>query len=324
MRIIDADALNRTLAFPALIEALRTLFREGCSAPTRHHHTVEAHAAGGEAHAAGGEGTLLLMPAWQAGAYMGVKIVTIFPDNTARALPTVIGQYYLMDAASGAPLALMDGTVLTRWRTAAASALAADYLARKDARRLLMVGAGSLAPFLVRAHATVRPIEAVRVWSRTPENAARVAHALARDDLAVTATDDLEAGVAWADVVSCATLAKSPLVLGDWLTDGTHLDLVGAFRADMREADDTALMRARIYVDTRGGAFGEAGDLLQAIESGAITRDAVVADLAELTREDASGPGTAREITLFKSVGASLEDLAAARLAYEASTARGA
>ena len=143
MEIISAEALEELLDFPALIEALREMFRSGCESPTRHHHTVNVPG--------GAAGTLLIMPTWQAGGMMGVKTVTVFGDNAKCDLPSVLGQYYLMDAASGEPLALIEGTVLTRWRTAAASALASDYLSRENSARLLMVGAGSLAPHLIRA-----------------------------------------------------------------------------------------------------------------------------------------------------------------------------
>jgi ornithine cyclodeaminase len=306
MRIISAKALDAALTFPALIAALREAFRGNAHAPTRHHHTVQT---------ADGEGTLLLMPAWQEGGALGVKVVTVFGDNPTRGLPSVMGQYLLMDAATGEPRALMDGTTLTRWRTAAASALAADYLAREDARRLFMVGAGSLAPALIEAHATVRPISEVRVWSRDHANAEALAARFAGSPLVISATEDRAAGAAWADVISCATLATEPLIEGAWLQPGTHLDLVGAFRPDMRESDDRALARARLYVDTRGGAFAEAGDVLQAIETGAITKSDVVAELLELARGSVLGRQAAAEITAFKSVGASLEDLAAARLA---------
>jgi len=167
MQIITADALADLLDFPALIEALREMFRTGCESPTRHHHTVDVPG--------GASGTLLLMPAWQADGMMGVKTVTIFGDNAQKGLPSVLGQYYLMDATSGEPLALIEGTVLTRWRTAAASALASDFLSRRNSERLLMVGAGSLAPHLIRAHATVRPIREVRLWSRTKARAEALA-----------------------------------------------------------------------------------------------------------------------------------------------------
>ena len=315
MQIITADALADLLDFPALIEALREMFRTGCESPTRHHHTVDVPG--------GASGTLLLMPAWQADGMMGVKTVTIFGDNAQKGLPSVLGQYYLMDATSGEPLALIEGTVLTRWRTAAASALASDFLSRRNSERLLMVGAGSLAPHLIRAHATVRPIREVRLWSRTKARAEALAAKLEAPGLTVTPTDDLAASAAWADIISCATLSEAPLIHGDWLSAGVHLDLVGAFRADMRETDDNAMARARIFVDTRGGALSEAGDILLAIKAGAIFEADIQADLHALTSGVAKGRGEDTEITLFKSVGAALEDLAAAKLAYERHERRG-
>jgi alanine dehydrogenase len=315
MQIITADALADLLDFPALIEALREMFRTGCESPTRHHHTVDVPG--------GASGTLLLMPAWQADGMMGVKTVTIFGDNAQKGLPSVLGQYYLMDATSGEPLALIEGTVLTRWRTAAASALASDFLSRRNSERLLMVGAGSLAPHLIRAHATVRPIREVRLWSRTKARAEALAAKLEAPGLTVTPTDDLAASAAWADIISCATLSEAPLIHGDWLNAGVHLDLVGAFRADMRETDDNAMARARIFVDTRGGALSEAGDILLAIKAGAISEADIQADLHALTSGVAKGRSEDTEITLFKSVGAALEDLAAAKLAYERHERRG-
>ena len=283
MQIIDAEALEELLDFPALIEALREMFRTGCESPTRHHHTVDVPG--------GAPGTLLLMPAWQANGMMGVKTVTIFADNAKRSLPSVLGQYYLMDASSGEPLALIEGTVLTRWRTAAASALASDYLSRHNSERLLMVGSGSLAPHLIQAHASVRPIREVRIWSRTKAHAEALAANLDAPGLKLTANDDLEGSAAWADIISCATLSEAPLIQGGWLKAGVHLDLVGAFRADMRETDDKAMARARIYVDTKGGALAEGGDIFLAIQSGAISEADIQADLHALASADAEGRG---------------------------------
>ena len=309
MQIINAEMLEKLLDFPTLIEALRDMFRLGCESPTRHHHTINLPG--------GNDGTLLIMPAWQTGSMMGVKTVTVFGQNAKRGLPSVLGQYYLMDANSGKPLALIEGTVLTRWRTAAASALASDYLSRKDSERLLMVGSGSLAPHLIRAHAAMRPLRSVRIWSRKIAHAEALAADLGVPGIKLTTTTDLEESAAWADIISCATLSEAPLIYGNWLMPGVHLDLVGAFRADMRETDDQALARARIFVDTEGGALSEAGDILLAINSGTISKADIQADLPALTSSTAAGRGQDTEITLFKSVGAALEDLAAAKLAYQ-------
>ncbi len=250
----------------------------------------------------------------RAGLYLGAKIVNVFPGNSARDLPTVMGTYVLQSGRTGATLAALDGTRLTHWRTAAASALAARHLARADAERLLVVGAGALAPYLARAHASQRSYKAIAVWNRTHESARRVAEALQAQGLPAVAREDLESAVAEADVISCATLTTAPLIEGRWLKPGQHLDLVGAFTLAMREADDEALRRARIFVDTEA-ACTEGGDVAIGLASGAIARADVVATLPALCR-GAKGRRSADEITLFKSIGAAIEDLAAAMLVW--------
>lgn len=285
------------------------MFRSGCELPTRHHHTVTVPG--------GSDGTLLLMPAWQTGRNLGIKVVTIFPDNGARSLPSVLGSYMLLDGTTGQPLAMLDGPMLTLRRTAAASALAAGYLARPDSRRLLMVGTGALAPHLVEAHASVRPIQEVVIWGRNPEKALALAGRLDRPDLRVTAATDLAQAARDADIVSCATLAREPLIQGDWLRAGTHLDLVGGFTPQMREADDAAVRRSRVFVDTRAGALKEAGDILRPMEAGILRAEDLGGDLFDLARDARPGRRSPEEITFFKSVGTALEDLAAAQLALE-------
>ncbi len=305
MRFLDAEAVDATLDFPALIDALEAAFRGGLSAPPRHHHAVPVE---GEPDA-----THLLMPAWGQGA-LGVKIVNVFPGNGARGLSAVQGVYVLQSGETGETLAIIDGTRLTLWRTAAASALAARSLARADARRLALVGAGALAPFLARAHASVRPIREIVVWNHRPEGAKLLAARLAQEGFAARVEEDLEAAVAEADVISAATLSTAPLIRGAWLKAGQHVDLVGAFNMTMREADDLALQRARVFVDTPA-ALTEGGDVAQALRGGALLKSAVIADLAALAN-GAPGRGSNEEITLFKSVGAAIEDLAAAMLVW--------
>ena len=312
---LDAEAVRAATPWPALIATLREFFREGCVLPQRHHHTVEVP---GERDA-----TLLLMPAWRTGVALGVKVVTVVPGNDARGLPAVAGLYLLLSGTTGEPLALIDGAELTARRTAAASALAAGYLAREDARRMVMVGTGRLAPELVAAHASVRPtLREVGVWGRDPAKAEALAARLARGiGLAVTAAADLEAAVRDADLVSCATTSAQPLVRGAWLRAGAHLDLVGGFTPAMREADDEAVRRARVWVDTYEGATREAGDIVGPLASGALAREAIVGDLFGLCRGEAAGRSGPAEITLFKSVGTALEDLAAATLVVSGSPA---
>jgi ornithine cyclodeaminase len=312
VQTIDGDTLHRLLDFPSLIEALRTMFRDGCEVPARRHHAI-APGGGGWA-GIGATGTLLLMPAWQTGRSLGIKIVTVFPDNASRSLPAVYGTYVLLDAATGMPRAVLDGTALTLRRTAAASALAAGFLARADSAVHLMIGTGALAPYLVAAHATVRPIRETLIWGRDPHKAAALASRLAAAGTAAVATADLAAAVAAADIVTCATLAREPLIRGAWLRPGTHVDLVGGYTPDMREADDDAVARARIYIDT-DAALREAGDIVQPLQSGALVQERIAGDLFGLARGTCAGRDGADEITLFKSVGTALEDLAAAELA---------
>jgi alanine dehydrogenase len=310
MRVLGPSEVVAALDFPALVEALRQSFRSrDIVAPQRHQHTIEVPG--------GATGTLLIMPAWQAGHHLGVKLLTIFPGNAARDTATLMGQYLLLDAASGKPLALFDGPALTARRTAAASALAASYLARADSERLLMVGAGALASHLIQAHASVRPICNVLVWSRDPGRAARLAQRLTHRSLKVAPTDDLQRAVNGAHVICCATPAREPLLKGHWLPLGVHVDLVGGFTPEMREADDDTMRRARIFVDSREGALAEAGDILLPIQAGAISADDIAGDLFDLTRGDRAGRRFHDQITVFKSVGLALEDLAAAKLALD-------
>ncbi|WP_181700803.1 ornithine cyclodeaminase family protein [Chthonobacter albigriseus] len=322
MRIFSAADIAAALTPAAMVEALREAFRAPIETPLRHHHTVDRPH--GEA------ATLLLMPAWDAasevaagGGWMGVKIVTVFPGNAHRGRPTVDGIYLLMRGATGEPVAVLDGRALTLWRTAAASALAASYLARQDAARHLMVGAGALSRFLIEAHASIRPIAEIAVWNRDPAKAEAVVEGLpasiaGRPVRAVVARD-LEAAVGEADIVSAATLASEPLVRGAWLKPGAHVDLVGGFTPDMREADDEAVRRSSVFVDTRAGAAHEAGDIVQPLQSGVLAATGIRADLFELCRGVHPGRGSETEITFFKSVGTALEDLAAASLVFRRS-----
>jgi len=311
MRIVPAADVEAALDYESLVERLRQAFRRDIQVPTRHHHSLAP-----SKNTDGDGGTLLLMPAWSE-RHIGVKVVTVFPNNATRNLPAVMGSYLLLDGRNGSPLALIDGPALTTKRTAAASALASGYLSRPDCERLLMVGTGTLAPELIAAHATVRPICNVLIWGRNPEKAQRLAKRLDRKSFRVAPTTDLEAAVRGAHIVSCATLASEPLIHGAWLQSGQHLDLVGGFRPDMREADDACIRRARVFVDTRAGACHEAGDIVQPLQSGLLQSEDIAADLFDLTRGERAGRRFYDQITLFKSVGTAIEDLAAAELALE-------
>jgi alanine dehydrogenase len=307
---LNAAALAARLDRRSLIAALDAAFREPCRVPVRQQYQLEPAQPGGSG------GTLLVMPAWRAGGALGIKLVTVFPDNALRGLPAVSASYLLLDAVTGQPRAILDGAELTLRRTGAASALASRALSSPDAARLTMVGTGRLAPHLIENHALVRPIREVRIWGRSADRARALAASLSSRELSVEGTDDLEAAVRWADIISCATLSRQPLVRGAWLKAGQHLDLVGAFTPEMCEADDEAIARAELYVDTRAGALEESGEIVGAIARGIIDAGAVCGELSELAagRFKRSSP---KAITLFKSVGCALEDLAAAQLALD-------
>ena len=311
---LNADQVQDALPWGSLIEALREIFaRADVHSPVRHHHTLEVP---GEPAA-----TLLLMPAWIEGEYLGVKQVNVFPGNNARNLPGLSSHYMLSCGKTGRPLALLDGNQLTARRTAAASALASQFLSRADASRLLMVGAGRMARQLIPAHMSVRPIRTVQVWNRDQAAAATLVAELKADgiDARVCPDDQLQAAAGTADIISCATLASEPLVRGAWLKPGAHLDLVGSFTPSMRETDNAALQRCAVFVDTRAGALSETGDLIIPIREGAFSAERIEAELAELCRGQHAGRAALADadqaVTLFKSVGDSREDLAAAILA---------
>lgn len=297
MKVFSAEDLG-VASYKDYVEALRAAFQGEVTAPHRFVAENAAHT------------TLLIMPAWDK-AFTGIKTVTVKTDNGPLNLPTVQGSYLLIDNATGAPVAVMDGTELTRRRTAAASALAADYLARKDASTLLLVGAGALAPHFARAHAAVRPIKKVLVYNRTPGKAEAVAAAVGGE-----VVTHLQDAMEEADIITGITSATGPVIKGDWVKPGTHIDLVGAYKPEARETDGAAVGMARVFVDTREGALHEAGDLLMAQGEGHFKWADIQGDLFELTRGSMLGRKTDAEVTLFKSSGTALEDLAAAAMVY--------
>jgi alanine dehydrogenase len=310
MRILGYSETVAALDFPPLVEALRQAFRKGgIETPPADVYTIPVPQSQ--------DGSLIVLPAWQPGKHFGVKLITVFPGKADPHRPTRLGSYLLCDGKSGELLALFDGPALTARRTAAASALAASYLARPDSERLLMIGTGSLAAHLVEAHASVRPIHNVLVWGRDPDKAIRLARRLDRRQMKVAPAADLERAVRGAHVICCATSAHEPILKGAWLPEGVHIDLVGGRAPHMREADDETMSRARIFVDTREAAETQAGDIVGPLAAGVITSFDIAGDLFELTRGDRAGRRYNNQITLFKSVGHSLEDLAGAQVALD-------
>ena len=303
---ITAAQVHAALDYPSLVDALRDAFVAGAEAPVRSSFPVTP------------EGDrLLLMPAWRAGLDLGVKLVTVFPRNRERGLASVSALYVLLDGSTGHPRALLDGEALTLRRTAAASGLASSFLSRPESACLLVVGTGALAPYMAAAHCAVRPIREVLVWGRSTERAAALSGVLRGQGIDARPVKDLELGLAVADIVTCATTAREPIVPGGQVRPGTHVDLVGAFTRDMRESDDILVAKAEVFVDTFAGALKEAGDLVQPIEAGAIARSHILAEMADLVSGRHPGRTTKGAVTLFKSVGTALEDLCAASLVFE-------
>lgn len=309
MHFLTKDDVEALLKFPELITALHTAFCEDYSVPLRQHYDYKNPQEQVDS-------TLLLMPAWKKGAFLGIKLITVSPNNYKHKLPSIQGVYTLFDAHKGNPLLQLDAPTLTNLRTAGASALASQFLSRENSTSLLMIGTGSLAPYLIRAHLSVRSIKKVYVWGRNYEKAKALSAIMNDLSATIIPVKDLNRTLPLADIISCATLSNTPLVHGQYLEAGQHLDLVGSFKPNMREADDTAVQRATLFVDTLEGAPKESGDIHQPLQKGIISIDDIKGDLFSLCRGDTVGRTDPNEITLFKSVGHALEDLAAAELAF--------
>jgi ornithine cyclodeaminase len=303
MIYLDSDAVHRLASVGSLVEPLRRAFGSQAVAPERAHYDLATRDK---------PGTLLLMPAWQPNGDIGVKIVTVFPDNAARGLPSVNAAYLLLSGQTGESRAYIDGGALTHLRTAAVSALAADLLAPVSPEVLLVVGTGALSRYFVEGHLAVRKYQSVLVWGRDASKAAAVARELGAKGWPVRPAADLQTAARSADVISCITLAEQPLIQGAWLKAECHLDLVGSFKPAMREVDDDCLRGAFIAVDTLT-ALKESGDLTGPLARGVIAQDGI--SLLGALIAKAAAPRPRR--TVFKSVGVAHADLAVARQLFE-------
>lgn len=307
--VVDAAAVRAALPFERLVPALRALLRDGCTVPERHVHRWP--------DGAGGEVTTLIMPAWGTAGLAVVKMIQIAPGNAARGLPGLHASVLVMDAATGVPLAVLDGNELTARRTAATAALAADVLVGPGPQRLLVVGAGRIAALLPAAHAAVRPLAEVVVWARRREAALALSETWRAQGVAARVADDLAKATACADIVACATLASAPVVQGAWLKPGGLLTLIGSFAPDMREADDAVFADADLYLDTEE-ALRKSGDLLGPIARGVFAEADVRATLAQLCRGEREAAPAGQRRAVFKSVGHGSQDLCAASLVMAA------
>ena len=305
---IDDREVTALTPWPLLIDAIRDAFREGGVSPNRSHHSIPGRDRD--------DIILLQMPAWNREGEFGIKLAAVAPSNAALGYPTLHGVYVLFSGATGKPVAILNAGALTARRTAAASALASRCLSRWDSRTLLIIGTGRVARQLIAAHCSVRPIEEVRVWGRDPAKAVDVANEASQTiGVRCVCVPDVEAGAVGADIISSAVSTESPLLRSEWVGPGTHIDLVGAYQPTMSEADVEVVGTAdQVFVDTIEGAESEAGDLIQAVQAGTFSFDRVAGDMYRMSSGNASLRNNPEEITLFKSVGTALEDLAAAQL----------
>lgn len=307
---ISSDFIETNTSFPELISELKLCFsKKDVIVPMRHHHDfpnpkVEV------------DSTLLLMPAWAPNKSAGVKIVTVSPENSQFNLPSINGAYIYLDALKGTIKAILEAKSLTVKRTAAASALASMFLSKENSSSLLMIGTGALSINLIKAHASVRPIKEVFIWGRNFDKALAIANSLKEEEFSVVAIQTIEEKIGEVAIISCATLSVTPLVLGKFLKKGQHIDLVGSYKKDMREADDEVISKATVFVDTFQGGLKESGDIVIPLEKGTLKEEEIKADLFELSSDKKEGRTSETEITVFKSVGHALEDLAAANYYY--------
>ena len=306
LALLGPEACAQALPYPALIRALGEGFAAGAMASAPRQHV-----------GAGPGREALLGLAWQKDGALGLKALTLFPGNPAQGLPQIQGLYTLFDGETGAPRAILDAGTLTERRTAATSALAAQHLARSDAAHLLVLGTGRLARALPEAYLAVRPLTQVTVWGRRGDAVAETVRDLGErfPTLVIEAASDLEAAVGACDIVTSALPSETPVLSSAWLRPGQHVDLIGSYRPTMAEIDGGALRRATVFVDTKAGAWAEAGELIQAEAAGQFSREEVAGTLSDLAAGHHPGRQSPEEITLFKAAGSAAADYFAAALA---------
>ncbi|MDI9310595.1 MAG: ornithine cyclodeaminase family protein [Limnohabitans sp.] len=312
--IISESFIEKNTHFISLIEILKKGFdNQDNQTPMRHHHDFYNPQEQNDS-------TLLLMPSFNIGKDLGVKIVTVSPNNSKYDLPTIQGNYIYLDAPTGSIKAIMDAKSLTVKRTACTSALASIYLSRPDADSLLMIGTGALSTNLIKAHTAVRPIKKVYVWGRDYEKASNVCKKFMDTEFECIPVKTIEEKIKEVAIISSATLSPIPLILGKHLQPGQHIDLVGAYKKDTREADNETILKSSVFLDTYQGGLKESGDIVIPLKEGILKEEDIKADLFELCQNKKPGRTTETEITFFKSVGHALEDLAAASYYYQIAT----
>ena len=311
MIVIDAAAVHNTLNFPELISELRDAFSKPAGMPQRQVFNLDETNSHSDAFA--------VLPSWN-DKTIAVKAFTYFPENPMKnpELESLYSKIMIFDRKTGVPQALVDGTSITYWRTAAISALGSDFLAKKDASTLLVCGTGRLSSYMALAHASVRPITKIYIWGRDIEKAQKTVEKIkkVRSDILVTVCQSLKEIVPIADIISCATGSAEPLFNSDWVKPGTHTDFVGNHNHDRRECDSQLILKSAVYVDSKINVFAEAGEILIPISEGLYKLDSVKGELAQLCKGEVTGRTDDQEITIFKTVGTALADLVGAQLVY--------
>ncbi len=313
MKMITAEQVHDALRYPDFIDALHDAFAGKHIMPQRQVMLLD--------EASGSHDAFAVLPAWN-DEVIALKAFTYFPGNQAPRR-TLYSQIMVFDRQCGEPLALVDGVSVTCWRTAGVSALASRFLSRPDSATLFLLGTGKLAPFLIRAHASVRPLKKVLIWGRSPDKSVALARSMAVEfpEAEFQAITEIPAACAEADIVVCATGSPEILVRGEWIRPGTHTDFLGNHHATKRECDTPMITRSRVFVDTRANCFKEAGEILVPVTEGVFSTDQVAGELSELCQGSIPARRNEREITLFKSVGCALGDLCGAVAAWRASAA---
>ena len=304
MKYFDMKAIQTALPYPLLVEALAQGLQQFAQTPARSFFSPNQDAS-----------CVMIMPAWRPHQMMGVKLVSIWPENNAKGESAVSAVYVMISCLDGRPLAVLDGTELTLRRTAAAAALAAKRLARENSETLAVLGTGSLSVPLVQAHTDTMRLKNVLVWGRQFHKTQRVVKQLKELGIEVRAMGDLEETLALSDVVAVATTATEPFLKADWVKPGTHISLVGAFTPQMAEAEPVLMARSQLFADCRASVLEKGGEVFQAIKQGLVLDSDIIADLAELTAQsDRNWRHDGQAITVFKSVGFALLDLIAAEV----------
>jgi len=307
MKVISAEEVHSALSYPELVDSLQEAYGGKYSMPPRQVFLLDENT---------NNDAFAVLPSWN-DQFIGVKAFTYFPEAEAP-YKSLYSKILLFNREHGEPLALVDGTTVTFWRTAGISGLATRLLSREDSETMLLLGTGNLAPYIIRANLSVRPLKRVMVWGRNLAKAEAVVETMQKEfsNVEFSAIEDRQTACSEADIVVAATGSHEPIVLGEWIKPGTHTDFIGNHHADKRECDTDLITKARVYADSRVNAFKEAGEILVPIKEGVFAKEGIVAELSEMCRGDAVLRENEEEVTLFKSIGMAMSDLVGAGLAY--------